>query len=712
MKQFLLTSILLFAGGTIASPVDSLMRTYTGSATRENVERACRISDANIFISIAEAKAWAQKALLLSQKVGDSESLYLAYKTKGMAFYHSSEFDSSLYFMRRALLLGAKSNDREKVAVCYNRLGTIFNNLGETDSATFYLQKAIECYNKTGNRAEAAASQSNMALAYFYAGQYGKSLENYLAALAVAKENRDTSRQISAFTNLGLLYQTLGDFPLAIKHYTEALYLSKQINNKRYVALILQNIGSVYTDSNKDRDALPFYLESSQIYLDMGDSLKYASILINIASVYGNTGKNSESLTINLRALRIAQQYSDEYLTSLLFYNIASDYNGLKRYHLSLQNGHRSLMMREKLGDVEGMAKSNQLLGQVYYQINDLKKSELYLLNSNKAAGENGFLKISSETARDLSTLYEKTGDLSKALGFLKEYKNISDSIFKITSEENLNALNVKFDVEKKQERINSLSGENNLKSKLIAKQRWLIYAGGLLALFVLAFVMLAFRQNKTRNKLREISLEQRLLRSQLNPHFISNALAAVQNYVMKASPQEAATYIGYFSKLMRSTLEFSINDKVSLEEEVEYINSYLRLQQLRLNNSFDYSVEVDQSIDIFDTEVPSMLVQPFVENAVEHGVKTLEKGGVITVSFSAVPEGIRVSIVDNGRGVVHTLDSSHQSRAIGLVKERLMKACVACKKKFIFEFVDRKTIDASLPGVAVAFVIPNVTKK
>ncbi|SDB90586.1 tetratricopeptide repeat-containing sensor histidine kinase [Williamwhitmania taraxaci] len=712
MKQFLLLSFLLFARGAIASPIDSLTRTFTGYETKENVERACKLSDAYIFVSIVEAKVWAQKALLLSRKVGDSELLYQVYKAKGMAFYHSSEFDSSLYFMKQALLLGVNGNDREKVAACYNRLGTIFNNLGETDSATIYLQKAIDNYTKLGNKAEAAASQSNLALAYFYDGQYVKSLNNYFAALAVAKEYRDTSRQISTFTNLGLLYQTLGNFPLAIKHYTAALYLSKQINNKKYVALILQNIGSVYTDSNKDKDALTFYQESSQIYLDMGDSLKYASSLINIASVYGNTGKINESLKMNLGALRIAQQYKDEYLTSLLYYNISSDYSGLKRYNLSLQNGHRSLTIREKVDDAEGVAKSRLLLGQVYYYVNNLKQSEFYLLKSNKIAVENGFLKISAESVRELSTLYEAKGDLTKALGFLKEYKILSDSIFKITSEENLNALNVKFDVEKKQEKINSLSGENVLKSKLIVKQRWQIYFGSLLALFVLAFVVLALRQNKTKNKLREISLEQRLLRSQLNPHFISNALAAVQNYVMKATPNEAASYIGYFSKLMRSTLEFSINDKVSLEEEVEYINNYLRLQQLRLDNSFDYSVKVDQTIDLFDTEVPSMLVQPFVENAVEHGVKSLGRRGIIEVSFSPVSEGVRVSVLDNGAGMVAALENGHQSRAIGLVKERLMKACITSKKRFTFEVIDRKTIDINLTGVEVVFVVPNTSKK
>lgn len=180
---------------------------------------------------------------------------------------------------------------------------------------------------------------------------------------------------------------------------------------------------------------------------------------------------------------------------------------------------------------------------------------------------------------------------------------------------------------------------------------------------------------HKLRFKNKSIELEQRLLRSQMNPHFVFNSLSAIQAFIFSNAPLDAGRYLSKFAKLMRLMLQNSRQPFIPLSKEIEALKFYLELQQLRWNN-FDFEINTN-NIDCSQVAIPPMMIQPFAENSIEHGFDTLKKNGLIQISFTLFMSEMHIHIRDNGIGINTSLktnkkDQSHQSLASVIANERL----------------------------------------
>jgi len=146
--------------------------------------------------------------------------------------------------------------------------------------------------------------------------------------------------------------------------------------------------------------------------------------------------------------------------------------------------------------------------------------------------------------------------------------------------------------------------------------------------------------------------LEQKALRSQMNPHFIFNSLNSIQQYVAERDITGANSFITDFSKLIRMTLDLSTNAFINLSDEIDYIATYLKVEKTRLENQFDYSINTDKTLNLHDIYLPPLLLQPYVENSIRHGIKyKKENKGMINISVQRKEADILVSIEDNGIG-------------------------------------------------------------
>ncbi len=176
-----------------------------------------------------------------------------------------------------------------------------------------------------------------------------------------------------------------------------------------------------------------------------------------------------------------------------------------------------------------------------------------------------------------------------------------------------------------------------------------------------------------TRRKMRE--LEQAALRSQMNPHFIFNALNSIQSFVAKGDRQTANSYLARFAKLMRSTLYLANAQKITLHEELDMLENYLELEQMRFQNVFRYQITSAENLDLFDVEIPPMLVQPFIENAILHGLTPKNGPGMIHVDFRLEGRHLAITVKDNGIGLEQSLrhkpQGGPQHRPIGLMLTR-----------------------------------------
>lgn len=191
------------------------------------------------------------------------------------------------------------------------------------------------------------------------------------------------------------------------------------------------------------------------------------------------------------------------------------------------------------------------------------------------------------------------------------------------------------------------------------------------------AYYLYKRRTRYLKNKIdveREVrDLEKAALQAQMNPHFIFNCLNSIQNFVMQNEKEEAMKYLGQFAKLIRQNLNASVESLVQLDQEIAMLTNYLDLEKLRLNHRFDYEIGCEPSLPVEDIKIPSLLIQPFVENAVIHGMRNRDVGGMITIHFAQDAGRLQVTVTDNGQGHRSNIDTkSHKSVGMSITQKRL----------------------------------------
>ncbi len=257
--------------------------------------------------------------------------------------------------------------------------------------------------------------------------------------------------------------------------------------------------------------------------------------------------------------------------------------------------------------------------------------------------------------------------------------------------------------------------GEASFKIQIVPPfwKRWWFVVMGLILVITGIYMFNNWRMKNVRLALQNLEIKQKLLRLQMNPHFIFNSLSAIQNFIYTHQTHQAGEYLSEFARLIRIILENSRKEEISLENEIHFIQLYLELQQLRFVEKFDYFIEVDPGIDVDNILIPPMLFQPFLENAIEHGIKYSDRKGIIKMSYELKERSLIFTLDDNGIGlsaaesIKKQKEKNHESLAIGIIKQRLLhlKRRKGMEVSFFIEELKDSTGKAS--GTRVQFVIP-----
>jgi|GEM_PF-163907 len=227
-----------------------------------------------------------------------------------------------------------------------------------------------------------------------------------------------------------------------------------------------------------------------------------------------------------------------------------------------------------------------------------------------------------------------------------------------------------------KDKSINNLNATVALSQEILQSNRlWLLVSvlGTILAIVLAILIYYIQKQRRIQNENEKSQLAQRLLRTQMEPHFIFNTLSALQSFVRFDEKEKTLKYLNQFGRLLRSSLVLSRESLVPLNEEVEALENYLSLQQMRFDNAFDYEINLHDEQDLETIYIPPMLIQPFVENALLHGINPNGKNGHIYIDFNFNDKFLVVSVNDNGKGIsVHQDTAKHKSLSTTISKERL----------------------------------------
>ena len=514
-------------------------------------------------------------------------------------------------------------------------------NLNQLDSVEFFLKKHIQLARELDCKMEFYHNYYFNAQYYYFIDDQAKMVESSYQALKVAEAMNDKNKMFTNMANLCLGYKNL-EQPKLIKKYTSRMYQIARTNPDR---------------SKKVRQLAVCSSEYLVLYQDFGvkaylDTVKRLAVEAYDISV---ADKDTLSMIISCRKIESYYYYSENYPMAIETLKKAIE---LTKLVSSKNNYDQISMLYSDAADI-------------YLKLKAYPLAKIYVDSAvNSAANHDNpntdmmlsIYSIQVEVAR-------ATNDFKTAYEFTEKIREIEDSVLSVEKHKTIYEFEQKYQKAQDLKKISDLAKDKEIGDLRIRSLIGLI-VGVLLALII---IVIAWRQNRIRNKLALVESEQRLNRARINPHFFFNALTSIQAMSEEGKNERVPSLISKFSKIMRASLESTYSDLVTLETEAEFITNYLSIQRTRYDQKFDFEVIISHDLDADVLKIPSMMLQPFLENSVEHGFKGLNKMGHIRIDFKEVNQELHITIEDNGIGFTGVKNhGTYPSRAKQIVTERL----------------------------------------
>ena len=353
---------------------------------------------------------------------------------------------------------------------------------------------------------------------------------------------------------------------------------------------------------------------------------------------------------------------------------------------------------------------NNNMKADLFKKMGEYRKA-LNLVEQNIATKDIEF--HSTEKIKSLELLYEINyllKNYSQAFQWNDSLRSNESRLRNQAVREAIEEMELTYETEKKEARIDLLEAENQIKTQRMQ----LGYAVIAILAIVILMIVYIYRIKRKEAGYIKIDLQQKILRTQMKPHFIFNVLGSIQYYMLHNEPSKASGYLSQLASLMRSMLEYSDSDVITLEKEVEMLRNYIELEQLRMPGKFDYTlkiINIDEPDFVF---MPPMLVQPFIENAINHGFKNVSYPGVLSITITGIEQQwVEFIIEDNGVGCQQKQNKSnakHTSKAMEIFEKRRRLIQHVHGKTFSFKYTNINDVDPNNTGVRVEIRIPVIS--
>ncbi|WP_353127658.1 histidine kinase [Parapedobacter pyrenivorans] len=534
------------------------------------------------------------------------------------------------------------------------QLARLYGMAGLNDSSALHLEKAFQhieaekghwdekarIYQGIGNL---GIAEGHLHRANYY---YNKAAAIVLADSSVALEPSAKAAILLAAAQSNQQFQRLD---LAQEMNRKALSLSellpeKHINRHRPITQLIQNL--YHTRGNMD--SMAYYierLEALQIqYPDV-----YDPYFLYESKALLHSLRNEPDAALNYQLLKIApleNALNNGESSGVMLSNLFISYVNIAGIYTAQQNRTKA---------TEYFAKAN------------------HLLSENKTVLDYDHLIVYHQNVADY---YTGSGDLKAALRSTNEVVRLQSELYDRQNTQAIAEMNSLYEIQAQERSIQQLNESLQIKELELQQNRlWMMVSllAAVLLAMILFFIYYGFRQRRIQQEKDQVILQQQLLRTQMEPHFIFNTLTALQHYIRQGHAKEAISYLSQFSKLLRNSLEISREQLVSLTQEVETLQYYLTLQQMRFENAFTYTLDLPEGMETDEIRIPPMLIQPFVENAILHGVDMKSGKGFVHIAFSEERDMLYVEMIDSGRaGKQPHTTGGHRSLSGIISRERL----------------------------------------
>jgi len=500
------------------------------------------------------------------------------------------------------------------------------------------------------------------------------------ARLKKAVDNNDNKGVADTYVGIANDYFDQGNYAKSEEFLVKARNIYKNLNDKKNLEIVTRKIAQSQEKQNKITPAISNYSMAAEMSYTEKSRAVNANDVARLSSptVEQKAEAIQDNINISLKGKDkgdLAASYSqmadvniqqkdipraEENLNSAYAISKkeapqqALEINQkLTNFYVENRNFEKAIeakkkVLKEDFVKENSQEKVNQIqeLADIYIKKNDPEEAVVLLKNAYGIALEKGHTLEAQKSVKRLDSLYNRSGNTDASMLLYRDFLGkLPDLVSKDRSLVDNKVL------EDTEQRISQLEKERELKDALIRRKNVFNYSLIGVLILLTGLIIFIFRTlKKVQIKNKKIALQS--LRREMNPHFIFNSLNSVNHFIATNNELEANQYLTKFSKLMRGVMENSTEDFIPFQQELDLLQNYLALEKTRFADKFDYKVEVDERLNMQSLKVPGMLVQPFLENAVWHGLRYRSEKGFLKLNFEKEAQHLKITIEDNGIGI------------------------------------------------------------
>jgi tetratricopeptide (TPR) repeat protein len=633
------------------------------------------------------------------------------------------------------------------IAKILGRIARIYSHWGRYDLALNYFNESIQYFDKVYLEYKSeidgplmgpsfrlwsinAVNQlEERAAVLIRTGELVKAREDLMQSIQVRTEHNDPLGVAMCYEKMGEIYAIKGKFLEALNWYNSALDIKTEMlernltrtrqdakymlfANESYSSTYLK-MGKLYKNWDKPHLALEYYRQSLTFSREAGFQRCEAEALTALGELFISANQYDSTFHCYNIAKSIYEHMDYRPGLAQIAENIGDFYNHQNLSKESLESYMQSQQMFEQLdmpGSIAGLLIKQ---GRLLMNNQNLQQAIARFEKGLGIADEINLPLIQMDACQYLSEIYISLGNSEKVFLYYKKFREIQDELFTLETGRYLAEIEAQYQTEQSRQELLLLQSEKELMQIKETRTRFIIILMVAFIVIMLLWISLYLRHSRLKNGHEIITLQQKMFRSQLNPHFIFNSLGSIQSSILNEEPDKAVKYISRFSRLMRNILDSSDNELIPLSKEITTIKNYLELQKVRFTHKFDFLVSVDDHIDAENIFIPPMLAQPFIENAIEHGIKPMETKGQININIQLRNDILTIEIEDNGIGrkkageLLQKQDKDHKSMAIDITRQRIEVINRKSKHPIRFEIEDLCHQNGDARGTRVVFDVP-----
>ena len=632
-------------------------------------------------------------SLVLALKMNAKQDTNLVKTLNTLAYsYYAIDPENGIKTAERAIVLGKKLNFVKGLATSYSYKGHNYSAQGQDSMALVMYDVAMGLHRQLNNTKAIARLVYNQGLVYFNQSNYSRANDYNKQAYEVFKKEKDSFLMAKMLNSIGINQMYLSQYPEALSSYLESKRIYEDLKNTEDIqyASIHANIGLLYARLEKPDLAMRFQEKALALFEKVDFQEGIANSITNIGRLYTAMGKPQKALLNYKEAFKIMEANSNERGMASALTNTGIAYTKLGAYKKAIPYFERTKVIYERLKNSNNLAIVHDNLGNCFMNlptIKNLVRAEENYFTAFEYAKEAGSLNLQFEALDNLALVQTKKGNYKKAYKNKTDALVLRDSFNSVEKKEEIARLEAKYEYEQEKSVLQAgFDKEQAVSEAEVVRQKLVNRVVMLGALFVLLVSFVGFFLYKKRKdalaekkisdfRTKVAETELKALRSQMNPHFIFNSLNSISDYMEKNDVETASEYLMKFAKLTRSILENSEKKWITLKEDLELTKLYIEIEALRLKDKLFHTIKVDESIDVENTLVPPMLLQPFIENSIWHGIAAKKTKGLISIEIKIEDQMVVCIVEDDGVGRKKTRGDDYQEResmGIKITKNRL----------------------------------------